>query len=128
MSETTPKRILVADDDAMNREVMEAFLTMEHYSVHLAHNGSEALKLVEEELPDLLIVDVRMPDMSGIEVCQRVKTQPHTRHIPVLIVTGYSRVDAYEEAQNAQADDFLSRPFDGDDLIERVAALLRKTD
>lgn len=124
MSNTGKKRILVIDDDAMNREVMEAFLTVENYEVLLAHNGRSGLNLVRETVPDLVIVDVRMPDMTGYEVCEFIKSQESLHSIPVLIVTGFDAKEDRERGKQAGADAFLPRPFDVDELANVVTGLL----
>lgn len=116
--------ILVADDDAMNREIMEAFLATENYEVHLANNGETALALMARLRPHLLILDVLLPDMSGYEVCQNLKTNPITAAIPVLIVTGYDEPEDKQAAKAAGANDFLARPFEPEEFLARVRALL----
>jgi len=118
------KTILVVDDDAMNREVMEAFLTSVDYAVLLANNGSRALKSAKNHLPDLIILDIKMPDMNGFEVCEALKKDPITQAIPVMIVTGFNSPEDFERGREVGASDFISRPFDGDDFIARVHKLL----
>lgn len=122
--EHVSKRILVVDDDAMNREVMEAFLSLERYEVLLAHNAQEGLLLAEQKKPHLIILDVRMPDMLGYEVCEILKRKPSTSAIPVLMVTGFDAREDRERAVQAGVDDFLSRPFEGETLLEHVKDLL----
>lgn len=116
--------ILVADDDAMNREIMEAFLATENYQVHLANNGTTALKMMTALKPDLLILDVLLPDMSGYEVCRHLKTDLLTARIPIMIVTGYDEPEDRQAAKSAGANDFLARPFDPEDFLAHVRALL----
>lgn len=120
----TNRTILVIDDDAMNREVMEAFLTAESYQVLLAHNGTEGLQLAKQHRPDLILLDVRMPDLSGYEVCTTLKKQPPTQSIPVMLVTGFDAPEDRRLGAQAGADDFLTRPFSGEQLLQRVANLL----
>lgn len=119
--------ILVADDDAMNREIMEAFLATENYQVHLANNGATALQMTTQLQPDLLILDVLLPDMTGYEVCQHLKTAAATTAIPILIVTGYDEPEDRQAAKAAGANDFLARPFDPEDFLAHVRALLPTT-
>ena len=118
------KRILVVDDDAMNREVMEAFLSLESFEVLLASNGKQGLSLAEKQKPHLIILDVRLPDILGYEVCEILKRGIDTNSIPILMVTGFDAKEDRERALEAGVDDFLSRPFDGQSLIERVNRLL----
>ncbi|MEM9951634.1 MAG: response regulator [Chloroflexota bacterium] len=120
MSNTEQKRILVIDDDAMSREVMEAFLSSENYIVSLASNGTDGIASAEALLPDAIILDVRMPDMSGYDVCLHLKAQASTELIPIMIVTGFDDRRDFERGKEVGADEFLTRPFDGDDLLERV--------
>jgi len=109
--------ILVVDDDAMNREVMEAFLSAEDYCVLLANSGEQALKLLTETTPDLVILDVRMPDMDGYQVCEAI-TRSYT--IPVIIVSGYSEPEDAKRGMAAGAVDYIARPFNADNFLERV--------
>ena len=124
MNQTESKVILIIDDDAMNREVMEAFLTSEDFAVLLAKNGQEGFASARENIPHGIILDVRMPDMSGYEVCKQLKAEQTTQHIPVMIVTGFDAKEDFERGREAGADDFLTRPFDGGELLERVANLV----
>ncbi|MEL7432938.1 MAG: response regulator [Chloroflexota bacterium] len=124
MNQAESKVILVIDDDAMNREVMEAFLTSEDYTVLLASDGETGIASARANLPDGIILDVRMPDMTGYEVCTQLKADPDTQQIPIMIVTGFDAKEDFERGRQAGADDFLTRPFDGDELLERVANLV----
>lgn len=116
--------ILVVDDDAMNREILEAYLGMEDYQVVLASNGQKGLQTAQEQAISLILLDVRLPDMSGYDVCQQIRTDERTGHIPILIVSGYSSKADRQQAFDAGADGFISRPFDGDDLLQQVKTLL----
>lgn len=118
------KQILVVDDDAMNREVMEAFLSAEDYAVALANTGQRGLSMAQQMIPDLIILDVKLPDMSGYDVCQRLKQDSATQAIPIMIVTGYDEASEKQTAQKSGADDFLSRPFKPDMLIRKVGELM----
>ena len=111
MTNSQQKQILVIDDDARNREVMEAFLSSEDYTILLAHNGETGIQLATQALPDAIILDVRMPDMSGYDVCEYLKKQTATQTIPIMIVTGFDSKKDIEQGQAVGADQFLSRPF-----------------
>ena len=119
------KLILVADDDAMNREIMEAFLSSENYDVALANNGKTALQKAATIQPDLIILDVKMPDMTGYDVCQQMRRQDATHDTPIMIVTGFDAKSDRERALQVGASVFFPRPFKGDDLIVQVKQLLR---
>lgn len=118
-------RILVVDDIAANLRLLEARLNAEYYEVALASSGPEALRRAEDWLPDVILLDVMMPGMDGYEVCRRLKANPATVHIPVVMVTAL--VDPAERVRGleAGADDFLSKPVDHATLFARLRALLR---
>ncbi|MXP63941.1 PleD family two-component system response regulator [Roseomonas sp. M0104] len=118
-------RILVVDDIAANLRLLEARLNAEYYDVALASSGPEALRCAEEWLPDIILLDVMMPGMDGYEVCRRLKANPETAHIPVVMVTAL--VDPAERVRGleAGADDFLSKPVDHLTLFARLRALQR---
>lgn len=119
------ERILIVDDEAQNLELMEALLASAGYEILLAHEGEEALRLARERRPDLLLLDLMMPGLSGFEVCARVKTDPQTGGIPVLFVTALNQISDKERAMAAGGDDFLTKPFQRTELLTRVEALLR---
>lgn len=120
MNKSDSKQVLVVDDDAMNREVMEAFLLSEGYAVLLASSGEQGLAFALEHLPNAIILDVRMPDMSGYDVCEQLKNDDTTRDIPIMIMTGFDAKEDFERGKAVGADEFLTRPFDGDVLLSRI--------
>ncbi|MGD0265384.1 MAG: response regulator [Candidatus Methylomirabilota bacterium] len=120
-----PARILIVDDEAQNLELMEAMLASAGYEIFLAHEGEEALRLARERRPDLILLDLMMPGLSGFEICARVKTDPQTGGIPVLFVTALNQISDKERAMAAGGDDFLTKPFQRTELLTRVEALLR---
>jgi DNA-binding response OmpR family regulator len=121
----TPARILVVDDEPQNLELVEAILTPAGYEVLLASNGDEALALGNEKRPDLIILDLMMPGLSGFEVCARLKMHPQTGGVPVLFVTALSQIGDKERALAAGGDDFLTKPFQRAELLARVEALMK---
>jgi CheY-like chemotaxis protein len=120
-----PARILIVDDEAQNLELMEAMLGASGYEVFLAREGKEALRLARERRPDLILLDLMMPGLSGFEVCARIKTDPQTAGIPVLFVTALNQISDKERAMAAGGDDFLTKPFQRTELLTRVEALLK---
>lgn len=124
MSQSQQMSILVIDDDAMNREVMEAFLSSEDYTVILATNGEQGIALATERFPDAIIVDVRMPGISGYQVCEHLRSQSSTQHIPIMMISGFDAVEDSEYGRSVGANDFLARPFNGVEMLERLKALL----
>ena len=118
-------RILVVDDIEANLRVLEAKLTAEYYEVMLAQDGPTGLAMAASEQPDIVILDVMMPGMDGFEVCRRLKEDPVTRHIPVVLVTALDgRADRLAGLE-AGADEFLNKPIDDVMLFSRVRSLTR---
>jgi len=117
--------ILIADDDIINRDLLSEILTFEGYTVILAADGEEALDVIHHKPIDLAILDVMMPKKTGFDVCRIVKSQQETRFIPVVLVTGLSRVDERIQGITCGADDFLSKPVNRQELLARTRSLLR---
>ncbi|MHC0054423.1 diguanylate cyclase [Actibacterium sp. D379-3] len=120
-----PGRILVVDDVATNRIVMKVRLAEACYEVLQADGGRMALDLARRERPDLILLDVLMDDMNGIDVCRELKSDPETAGIPIIIVTATRRTEEKMRALQAGADEFLSKPLDELTLLARVRSLLR---
>jgi two-component system cell cycle response regulator len=118
-------RVLVVDDIAANLRLLEAKLLAEYYEVALASSGPEALTTVQRWMPDVVLLDVMMPGMDGYEVCRRLKAQPSTAHIPVVMITALTDPVERVRGLEAGADDFLSKPVDDATLFARLRALLR---
>ncbi len=123
--ETKRSKILVVDDNEDNVELLEAFLLPMGYEVIKAHDGREALEAAERDHPDLILLDVLMPEMGGLEVCRRLKGGENTRFIPIILVTALKDVNDRVEGIEAGADDFLSKPIDKHELKARIKSLLR---
>ena len=117
--------ILLVDDNLQNLELMQAYLDDLPSRVVTAVDGVEAMKMVEAEQPDLVLLDVMMPRMSGFEVCQKIKSNPDTRDLIIVMVTALNEVPDYERAVEAGTDDFLSKPVNKLELLTRVKSLLR---
>ena len=113
-------RILVVDDQPLNVKLLEAKLTSEYYDVLTARGGAEAIRMAVEERPDLILLDVMMPDMDGYEVCRHLREQPETMHIPIVMVTALSDTADRVVGLEAGADDFLTKPVDDLALFARV--------
>ncbi len=118
-------RILVVDDVEPNVRLLEAKLTLEYYDVLSCHDGLTALKLASAEKPDIILLDVMMPGMDGFETCKRLKADPETRHIPVVLVTALDGREDRIRGLDAGADDFLTKPLDDLVLFARVRSLVR---
>ncbi len=118
-------RILVVEDEPSNAEIIEALLQTEGYRTDVAGDGPAALARARRNPPDLIVLDLIMPDMDGREVCRHVKADARTAHVPVLVVTGLTGLRDKEEALNAGADDDITKPVDPGDLWARIRSLLR---
>jgi len=118
-------RILIADDIQQNRELLEACLADEGYEILMAADGQETMSIVDEQQPDLVLLDIMMPRMSGYEVCAQLKADPERSAIPVLIVTALNEMGDIEKAVEAGCDDFLTKPVNRLELKTRVRSLLR---
>ncbi len=118
-------RILAVDDVPANLRLLEAKLGAEYYEVITASRGEEALLKAWREQPDIILLDVMMPGMDGYETCRRLKSDPETRHIPVVMVTALDQREDRVRGLEAGAEDFLSKPFDDVQLLARVRSLAR---
>jgi two-component system cell cycle response regulator len=118
-------RVLIVDDIAANLRLLEAKLLNEYYEVAVAASGEEALAAVPRWMPDVVLLDVMMPRMDGYEVCRRLKADPATAHVPVVMVTALTDQAERVRGLEAGADDFLSKPVDDATLFARLRALLR---
>ncbi|HVY58210.1 MAG TPA: PleD family two-component system response regulator [Xanthobacteraceae bacterium] len=118
-------RVLVVDDIPANRKLLEARLSAEYFEVTSASDGREALAICERGQYDIVLLDVMMPEMDGFEVCRRLKANPATHHIPVIMVTALDQVSDRVKGLEAGADDFLTKPVSDIALISRVRSLAR---
>src|SRR6476620_8813653 len=116
-------RVLVVDDVPANVKLLEARLSAEYFDVVTASGGEEALAICERAECDLVLLDVMMPDMDGFEVCRRLKCNPLTHHIPVVMVTALDQPSDRVRGLEAGADDFLTKPVSDIALISRVRSL-----
>ncbi len=117
-------RILVVDDERAARDALRRALRLEGYEVELASDGEEALALHRQQEPDLILLDVLMPRLDGLDTCRRLRASGDTT--PVLILTARVEVEDRVEGLDAGADDYLTKPFALDELLARVRALLRR--
>ncbi|MCB2211085.1 response regulator [bacterium] len=118
-------RILVAEDELDTREVLGQMLEALGYEAQLAENGKDAFEAVTSRPPDLVLSDVMMPVMDGFELCQRIKANPDTRLVPVVLLTGLGGVEDRVRGIDSGADDFISKPFQLSELAARIRSLLR---
>ncbi|HUE44946.1 MAG TPA: PleD family two-component system response regulator [Aestuariivirgaceae bacterium] len=118
-------RVLVVDDILANLRLLEAKLSAEYFEVITASNGIEALECMHRARPDIVLLDVMMPGMDGIEVCRRIQSTPKTPHVPIILVTALDQAEDRVRGLEAGADDFLSKPLDDLALFCRVRSLVR---
>ena len=121
------ERILVADDDKDIARFVELNLTLEGFDVELVHDGAEALRRATEEPPDLIVLDVMMPVLDGVEVVRRLRAQAATASVPVVMLTAKSLSADKVVGLTAGADDYIVKPFDTLELVARVRTTLRRT-
>lgn len=117
-------KVLIVDDDPINIELLEGYLSKE-YDILKAFNGNEALIIVESNPPDIILLDLIMPGINGYQVCKKLKDDPKTNHIPIVIVTSLHETEDRNKAIEAGADDFITKPFDIMELSVRVKSHLR---
>jgi len=118
-------KVLVADDLAENADLLRRLLSADGYDVCIARDGEQALERVTAEQPDIVLLDVMMPGRSGFDVCRQIKQSPATRFIPVVLVTALRDIEPRLEGIHAGADDFLTKPFNAQELKARVGSLVR---
>ena len=117
-------RILIADDNAPNADLLEAHLDGSGYDTKIVFNGEDTLAAAKAWNPDLILLDVMMPKMSGFEVCRRLRADPATRGVSVLMVTALDQANDVETAVETGTDDFLTKPINKTELLLRVRAML----
>src|SRR5688572_18117526 len=122
---STRPRVLIADDNETNVELICMHLKPFNYEIIKAYDGAQALEQVDANPPDLVLLDLMMPKISGYEVCQRLKSNPKTALIPVVIITALRELDDKIKAIEIGADDFLIKPFNKLELLTRIKSLLR---
>jgi two-component system, OmpR family, alkaline phosphatase synthesis response regulator PhoP len=122
------KRILVVDDEIYIVHILEFSLTMEGYSVLTASDGEEALRIIEQERPDLVVLDIMMPKLDGYEVCRQLRQDEQFRSLPVILLSAKGRPIDREAGLSAGADDYITKPFSPRKLLEKMRELLERQD
>lgn len=119
------KKILVVDDQPENLHILKDRLQRSGYSCITANNGFEGIELMQRELPDLILLDVMMPGLSGFEVCQKIQEDPIINHIPVILLTALTGPEDIQEGFQAGAFDYIKKPFNKIELIARINSALK---
>ncbi len=125
LTENKQLHVLLVDDEASIFEVIEGLLYREGYELTYVSSGKEALNRLDEIQPDVILLDVMMPEMDGIETCQRIKSNDRWCHIPIIMVTALSSKEDLARSLDAGADDFVSKPINSIELRARVRSMLR---
>ncbi|MBK5934120.1 winged helix family two component transcriptional regulator [Rhodovulum imhoffii] len=127
MAKTEQPTVLIVEDEPAQREILHYNLQAEGFEVLQAENGDEALLLVEENAPDLIVLDWMLPSVSGIEICRRLKTRPETRAVPIIMLS--ARAEEVDRVRGLEtgADDYVVKPYSVVELLARVRAQLRRT-
>src|ERR1700685_391267 len=120
----SPPRILVVDDNETNRDILVTRLSQDNYELLQASDGEEALAAARECLPDVILLDVMMPKVDGIEVCRRLQSDPHFLCTPIVLVTARADSKDVVEGLEAGADEYLTKPIDQMALVARVKSVL----
>src|SRR3972149_5728820 len=117
------QKILIVDDLDSNRALLKTFLHPMGFDAIEAENGKEALQYLVDEKPDIILLDLKMPEMDGFEVCKIIKSNPETKFIPIVVITSLSDEESHLKALEAGADDFLIKPFNVNFFIARIKSL-----
>lgn len=120
------KKILLAEDEPLILKFVSFRLESLGFKILKAKDGGEALKLVEQEMPDLILLDILMPVMDGYEICKRVKANEKTKHIPVILFTASDPSVVTTKAKEVGASDFIIKPFNPDNLLAKIQKFIRK--
>ncbi|MFW5705861.1 MAG: response regulator, partial [Bacteroidota bacterium] len=124
MSEKSEQLILIVDDNPNNLQVLGSILSTKGYKIALAKSGTEALEFIAKEPPDLVFLDIMMPDMNGFEVCEKLKSQEETRMLPIIFVSALSNPQHKVKAFETGGVDYITKPFNMAEVVERARVQL----
>ena len=122
------RKVLIAEDNAVNRELLRELLETRGYTVLEACDGQEALHMIDQAQPDILLLDIGMPVLDGFAVVRKIRENPHLAKLPVVAVTAYAMQDDREKILNSKFDGYLSKPIDARSLMEELDRLLSRRD
>ncbi len=122
------KKILIVDDDQLMQKLLEYIIKKAGYQVSVADNGSHAIKIIKRDKPDLIISDVEMPKMNGLELCRKLKKNFDTKLIPIILITSNTQIQDKLEGFRSRADDYFMKPLHLKNLLTRVQSLLESGD
>ncbi len=121
------EKILIVDDQPEITDLIRFILKKQNYESVIAFNGLEGLNKARSEMPDLILLDITMPDMNGYEVCEKLKSDPATAQIPIIMLTARDMGEDFEKAMEKKADWYITKPFDPKHLLKRIAYLLQRS-
>ena len=121
------KKVLVVDDDSILRTVLKHTLEQKGYQVKAVHSGSEALAVFNQDVPDIIISDVSMPEMDGFEFCRQLRSQPSGQLVPFIFLSAKTDLDHRVEGHSSGADDYLTKPFEMKELLAKIEGLLERS-
>lgn len=116
--------ILLVEDNEFNRDMLSRRLTRKGFSVLIAEDGSSGIKMTREKMPDLILMDVSLPDIDGLEITRQLKADPQTRRIPIIVITAHAMVGDRQQSLAAGADDYHIKPVELSTLLSQIQALL----
>jgi two-component system alkaline phosphatase synthesis response regulator PhoP len=119
------KKILIADDEEFIRELIAATINRGDYELVEAKDGIEALDLARKEMPDLIVLDIKMPGIDGFKVCKELKSEPETASIKIIVLTAFGQDEDIRKGKEAGADDYFLKPFNPIDLMNKIDGMLR---
>lgn len=121
-------KVLLVEDDAPLARLVRESLPNEQFELVATENGRDALEYLRRQIPDVILLDWNLPDIDGLKICQTVKETPETRHVPIIMLTAYGETTRKVSALETGADDYITKPFDSDELVARIRAILRRRD
>jgi CheY-like chemotaxis protein len=120
-------KALIVEDDPDARKVLSLILKLEGYQIHSAGGGQEALTMLVDLLPDVILLDVMMPGMDGYQVCHRIRSNPATRHVPVVMLSGKADPESVARGMEVGADEYLAKPITPSSLTKQLKTVLART-
>jgi DNA-binding response OmpR family regulator len=121
-------RILLVDDDTGLTQLLQLVFESRGFGVTIAYTGQQALEAVQRELPEAVLLDLMMPDISGLEICHQIRTNSHTSHIPIIVLTARPGDEMRQEALDAGATEYLVKPIRPSELIKRIGEVVTRPD
>ena len=119
------KRVLIVDDEPDVLRLVALRLKKSGYEILAASDGKEGFDIISSEKPDLVLLDLRLPNMDGVDICKQVKNDEVLRHIPIILFTATSDIEVADKAKEAGANDYMVKPFEPDELLEKISGIIQ---